>query len=117
MRLTNEEAADLTGYLEETNPRWQITLHSALNLGDRVEFDAWLRHVESIGHMRASFSLGSPGYTTGDYTQFDVRLAWRPIETIEMAVTGRNLGGAHQEFTQHEVEESIHFQVKIEFRE
>ena len=115
MRLKNDRAKDLTCYVENSNPRHQLSLHSALNLGKQVEFDAWLRYMDSVGHMRPAFGLAVPPYTTGDYTQFDARLAWKPMKNVELSVTGRNLGGAHQEFTNYEVEESVFFKVKIEF--
>ena len=50
-----------------------------------------------------------------EVTEFDARLAWKPAENIELSVTGRNLGGAHQEFSKYVIEESVFFKVKIEF--
>jgi len=115
MRLKHEQAADLTGYVENSNPRHQLSLHSALNIGKQVEFDVWLRYVDEIGHMRPAFGLTAPVNTASGYTEFDARLAWKPAENIELSVTGRNLGGAHQEFSKYEIEESVFFKVKIEF--
>lgn len=113
MRLTNEAAAALADYVENSGPRHQLSMHSALDLGRQVEFDVWLRHVDSVGHMRPAFGLVPPSGTTGDYTQFDARLAWKPVENFELSVTGRNLGSPHREFTEHEVEKSVFFKVKI----
>ncbi len=114
MRLKNDQAADLTSYVEETNPRSWFTLHSGLDLGEQVDFDVWLRHVDEVRHMRLPNALNPATRTTGDYTVFDVRLAWRPVENVELSITGRNLGGDHQEFTYYEVEESLFFKVKFE---
>ncbi len=117
LRLKDDQSADLTDYLEGSNPRHQISLHSALDLGRRAEFDIWLRHVDDVGHMRPSFSLTPPENNTGDYTVFDVRLAWKPLKNVELSLIGRNLGGAHREFTNYEVEESVFFKTEIAFGE
>ncbi|MDM8525683.1 TonB-dependent receptor [Desulfococcaceae bacterium HSG8] len=115
MQSKNEQADDLADYVEGSNPRHQFYLHSALNLGRHAEFDLWLRHVDEIGHMRPRNVFKAMPSKTDDYTQLDARLAWSLSENIELSVTARNLGGAHQEFTNYEVEESIFFNVKVEF--
>ena len=113
MRLKNERAADLGAYLEDTNPRHQFSLHSAMTLGRYTEFDVWLRHTDGIANMRPR-PLDAIPDRNGGYTAFDARLAWKPTENIELSVIGRNLGQAHQEFTQYEVEQSICFKVKFQ---
>jgi len=114
MRLKDEQTADLSEYMEQTNPQHQLSLHSAFDIGRQVKFDLWLRHVDSIRHMRPRNALNPIFNPIDDYTVFDARLAWKPLKTVEMSVTGRNLGGEHQEFTNYEVEERVFFNVKIE---
>lgn len=114
MRLKNDRAADLTGYLEHSNPSHQFALHSAMDLGHRVEFDIRFRLVDSVLHQRPSFAVRVPGRETGGYATFDARLAWQPLDGVELSIIGRNLGGTHQEFTQYEVEESLFFNVAIQ---
>ena len=117
VRLRDEQGADLTGYLENADPRHQFFLHSALDIGQNIHLDAWLRHVEGIAHMRPSFVLFPPEKKIDDYTTFDLRLAWRPMENTELSVTGQNLGGDHPEFTGFEVNKRVYFNVEITFGE
>jgi iron complex outermembrane receptor protein len=37
------------------------------------------------------FNYNGEPDTVSDYTELDVRLAWRPIEKFEISVTGQNL--------------------------
>ncbi len=113
MRQKDERAVDLTGYLEDINPRHQFTLHSAIDLSQQVKFDLWMRHVDEISHMGPGFGLIMPANDVAEYTMFDLRVAWKPVKNIELSVTGRNLGESHQEFTYYEVEQSIFVKMKI----
>ncbi len=115
MRLKNDQAADLTEYVEETNPKHQASLHSAFNIRDDVELDLSIRHVDSIGHHRPALRLASMPGETGDYTEIDIRLAWKPVRNVELSLNGKNLGGGHREFSNYEIDESILFKVKIGF--
>ncbi len=114
LRLQNGGDTALAGYVEETDPGYQLSLHSMLDLGRHWELDAWLRHVDGVRHMRPSFAVFAPEGNTDGYTQVDLRLAWMPSKRTRISLTGRNLGGAHQEFTRYEVEKSLYFAVEIE---
>lgn len=117
MRMKAEQAGDQDKYQENTCPKHQFSLHSSTDIGKHLDFDVWLRHVDEVGHMRPSFTMDAPLGTAAGYAAIDARLAWRPTENLELSLTGRNIGGAHTEFSNHEVEESLFFRVKMEFGE
>ena len=114
MHLTDDRAVDFTYYVEETTPKNQFSLHSGVDILKNVELDIWLRHVDEIVLMRGVNETNPSMESTGGYTVFDTRLAWKPTNGVELSVTGRNLGGSHKEFSKYEVEESIYFQVKFD---
>jgi iron complex outermembrane recepter protein len=69
-------------------PRHQFSLRSNMNLGKEIEADAWLRYVDGFDNG------GVPSYLT-----LDLRLAWRPVKKLELALVGQNLlQNQHQEF-------------------
>ncbi|HJV68670.1 TonB-dependent receptor [Ideonella sp.] len=72
---------------EGASPASSWMLRSALDLGERVEFDLMLRHVSK---------LTSPAVPA--YTALDLRLGWRATPALELALVGRNLAGSHGEF-------------------
>jgi len=74
--------------LEGGSPEQQATLRSLYNVTPDVNWDATLRYVD-----------GLPGLGVSDYLTLDTRIAWRPEEGVEIALTGRNLlQGSHLEF-------------------
>jgi len=62
------------------NPHNQVSLRSAMDLYKDVEFDLWLRYVDAL----RDFNIGS-------YVTLDMRLAWRPVKNLELALVGQNL--------------------------
>ncbi len=69
-------------------PANQFSLRSEIKLGKNVEFDAWVRYVDSLKE------IGIDAYAT-----LDLRLAWRPFKDLELAVIGQNLlEDRHAEF-------------------
>jgi iron complex outermembrane receptor protein len=71
------------------DPRNTLLLRSSLQVRDDVDFDATFRHVGKL------WAPEVPAYHT-----LDLRLAWRPVRALEVAVGGTNLAGpAHGEFT------------------
>jgi len=73
---------------EGESPRNQFFLHSSWDLGSCWEFDMIGRYVDSLS------AVAIPRYV-----EMDARLAWRPTDSFEFAVIGRNLlDHAHAEF-------------------
>ncbi|GJL54754.1 MAG: TonB-dependent receptor [Nitrospirales bacterium] len=69
---------------EQGSPHHQASLRSLLSLPHNVELDSWLRFVDGLP------SLSVPGYW-----ELDVRLGWRPWESLELSIAGLNLLDTH----------------------
>jgi len=82
-------STDPTGVAGAGNdPGNQWILRSSLDLPDRWQFDASVRRVGAL-----------PEPHVPAYTAFDARLAWRPVDRLELSLTGQNLFDArHIEF-------------------
>ena len=73
---------------ESDDPEHQFLVQSMTDLPGRVQVDAVLRLVDELPDPRV------PGYG-----ELDVRLAWKPIERLELSVAGQNLlHDEHAEF-------------------
>jgi iron complex outermembrane recepter protein len=74
---------------ERSAPHHQVFWRSLLNLPAKVELDTGLRYVDAL-----------PSQRVGAYVALDVRLGWRPIHNLELAVVGQNLlDNRHLEFS------------------
>ncbi|PYQ48715.1 MAG: TonB-dependent receptor, partial [Acidobacteria bacterium] len=65
-------------------PRHMATLVSRADLGGHTTLDAVLRYVDRLR------SRSIPAYTS-----LDLRLGWRPVAALELAVAGQNLLDPH----------------------
>ncbi|PYM12226.1 MAG: TonB-dependent receptor, partial [Verrucomicrobia bacterium] len=73
---------------ERRSPHHQFSLRSSMDLLHNVEFDCAFRYVE-----------GLPDFQIPSYAVVDVRLAWRPLRDLELAIVGQNLlDNRHPEF-------------------
>jgi iron complex outermembrane receptor protein len=80
---------------EGFSPRHQFFIRSSLDFGKKFEdgapqfeVDATLRYVDLL-----------PGPKIPSYLTMDVRLAWRPLKDLELAIVGQNLfDNQHPEF-------------------
>ena len=84
-------------------------MHSAINLGHGVTWDAYLRDVGMLPHP------GVPGYV-----ELNTRLGWEITKRLQVSLSGFNLLHArHLEFledgTTTEVPRSIYAQVRVRF--
>jgi iron complex outermembrane recepter protein len=79
-----EQAHDGTPLEPDPTPRHQVSLRSQTELTKNVEFDLWLRYVDSL-----------PGINIGGYVTFDTRLSWRPVKNLELSLVGQNLAHDH----------------------
>jgi len=79
---------DSTEGTEDDTPTHQVHFRSRMNLPGNLEFDTLLFYVGAV-----------PNQNTEDYTRLDLRLGWRPVESLELSVAGQNLvQDRHQEF-------------------
>jgi iron complex outermembrane recepter protein len=69
---------------EGRSPRHQFTLRSLLDLPANVQFDAAVRYIDSL-----------PALNIPNYLVMDLRLAWRPLKNLELAIIGRDLLDSH----------------------
>jgi iron complex outermembrane receptor protein len=70
------------------NPQHQFQIRSYYNLPHKFELDAGLYRVSAL-----------PSQAVPAYTRLDLRLGWRPAESIEFSVGGQNLlHKGHEEF-------------------
>jgi len=82
MRIDHED-----GTVDPT-PRNQLYLQSSWDLFENCELDLIGRYVDLLENA-----------STSDYFTMDLRYSWRPNETVEWYVVGRNLlDGSHPEF-------------------
>ncbi len=65
---------------EDETPHHQISLRSYIDLPYDVELDAGVRYVDRLS------SLG-----IGNYTGFDLRLGWMPVDGLDLSLVGQNL--------------------------
>jgi len=83
--VTDDPVATL---LEGSTPQNQVMLRSMMDLGSNVTFDGVLRYVDAL-----------PAQGISDYFGLDLRLAWRPLPNLELALIGRSLlQDHHREF-------------------
>jgi iron complex outermembrane receptor protein len=70
------------------DPHRTILMHAQFDVRENITFDLITRYVGRIANQMV------PGYVG-----VDIRLAWRPIDSLELAVAGRNLlDDSHPEF-------------------
>ncbi len=79
--------ADNGGY-DTTYPQQQFSIRSSLALTRDIDFDTTLRWMDRF-HMYPS-PTGSSVLVPG-YFELNARLAWRPVQHLELSVVGDNL--------------------------
>lgn len=106
LRLKSAPADPSSLRVAGNDPQRQLTLRSALDLGERRELDVFLRHVGSL-----------PDPAVPEYTAVDTRYAWKPGRELELSVTVKNLfDQRHPEFgaaaTRSEIERGVFFALR-----
>ncbi len=99
---------------EDSSPRHQFSLWSAVDLTPKWQFDTTLRYVGDIN---------SPPPGAGQFVELDARLAWQAGSGLELSLAGRNLlHNQHREFqpdfiqTQStQVERSLFANMRLQF--
>ncbi len=90
---------------EGQTPNHQASLRSTWDVGRHWELDAWLRYVDDL-----------PSHPVPSYIELDLHVGWRPSDSIELSLVGRNLlSDRHIEFLDlvvpgepSEIERSVH---------
>jgi len=77
----------------KATPTHQAKLRSVVELPFNLEFDSSFYYVSHLNHQDST-----TGETVSGYTRFDFRLAWKPIESLELAAVMLNaFDKAHDE--------------------
>jgi len=85
------DSADDPGFninLEGRNPRHQLSLRPAFDIGDNIDLDFWLRYVDGLQY---TLDGGTSIMKIDAHVGLDARLAWRPNKSMEVALVGQNL--------------------------
>ncbi|MCK4843101.1 MAG: TonB-dependent receptor, partial [Methylococcales bacterium] len=73
---------------ERQSPHHKFSVLSTLNVLPNLDWNLWFRYVDSI-----------PDFTIPSYFTLDSRLAWKPIQSIQLSVVAQNLlDNQHPEF-------------------
>jgi iron complex outermembrane recepter protein len=99
-------------FLEAGSPRHQAYLRSVMDLGRNVELDLILRYADQLDALQVD------SYVTGD-----VRIGWKPVESVELSLVARNLFNRRRtEFRptvigteQSEIEPSVYGKISWQF--
>lgn len=76
------------------SPEQQFNLRSTLFLPHNVEVSNALYYVDALDALDVV-----TGQNTRSYTRFDMRVAWKPIDSLELSLVGQNLFDPfHKEF-------------------
>lgn len=96
-------------FIAGATPRHQFGLRSVLDIAPRWQLDVQLRHHTAIRSIPDIVT----GEGIGEYTEMDVRAAWRLSDDIELSLAGQNLlHDHHTEFgalqTRGQIERSVY---------
>lgn len=71
------------------SPQNQIHLHGSFDLSDNWQLDVMLRYVDEL--PATSIYAAQNLITIDDYINTDIRIGWKPLERLDLSLTGRNL--------------------------
>lgn len=101
---------DINAALNETaDPAQRLSLHSFMELPQRIELDAALRWIDS-----RKMNNGSTIGIVPSYGEMDLRLGWHATRRLELSLAGQNLlHGQHAEYgfpgpTQPQIERAFY---------
>lgn len=80
--------SNLSESSEKHSPHHKFSIRSSFNVLETLDWDMWVRYVDTV-----------PDHQIPRYITLDTRLAWRPIQSLELSVIGQNLlDSQHPEF-------------------
>ena len=68
--------------IEKSTPEHQVSLRTNFNVTQDIDFDIWWRYTDSTLTNKRLID---------DYFNTDVRVAWRPVKSLELSLIGQNL--------------------------
>jgi len=107
----NADSSDfLSGQvLDRAFARNMLKLHSAWDINPQWSLDAWVYYIDELP-VSSNFALFQ-SIAVDDLINTNVRVAWRPDQDMELAVTARNLFDSH---TLESVGESLSVPTEID---
>ncbi|BCG66016.1 MAG: iron complex outermembrane recepter protein [Methyloprofundus sp.] len=79
-----------------TAPENQLSLRGSYDINSTLLLDVWVRYVDSLSAQSLVAGIDN---SVASYVGFDLRLAWKPIPQLELAIVGQNLNNAaHLEY-------------------
>jgi iron complex outermembrane receptor protein len=95
---TNTEGVD-TENITSSSPQQHVSLRSSMTPWKNINLDILFRYVDS------NEAVGFFGSTIIDeYVSLDIRLAWRPVNNLELSLVEQNLlAGQHLEYRQEAI--------------
>lgn len=100
-----------------STPTHQASLRSLMDIGNDLSLDLWIYHAGEIERPAYLREMPVPAYTS-----MNLRLAWRPVEKLELSLVGRDLfDSRHLEFVGEsylmptEIERSVYGQLLWRF--
>ncbi|KPK02042.1 MAG: TonB-dependent receptor [Nitrospira bacterium SG8_35_4] len=109
----DEDSTDTTSESAEgESPHNQFSLRSSADIGMDVDLDLWVRYVDNLKTQDVD-----------KYITLDARLGWKPVQNLELSLTGQNLlDSQHPEFNPEivdviptEVQRSVYGKITWEF--
>ena len=100
-----------------STPRHQVSLRSSMDLTNNWSLDMWTYWIDQLNRSSLSVMVETPAYLS-----LNARIAWRPMDQLELSLSGQNLlDSRHPEFVAEnlliktEVERSVMARVRWEF--
>ncbi len=111
---SNDEFVNID--LDGSSPQQQYSIRSLMDISSNITFDMWAYFVDELPNSSRANNHPIP-----DYFSFNARLAWRPVEALELSLTGQNLlQDRHTEFAGEiqaltEIKRSYYGQLRWDF--
>ncbi len=99
LHVKYQDPFDTSGIVRpRTDPRHQVSFRGSYDIIPTVAFDVWVRYVDSFSSTNTLFSTSQ---RVDSYVGLDLRLAWKPIDNLELSIVGQNLNNnAHLEYVE-----------------
>ncbi len=82
----NAKSLDIvSGGIEKSSPEQQVSFRNSFDLSPNTDLDFTFRYVDQL-----------PALSVDDYFTLDARIGWRPRESLELALVGRDLLNSEQ---------------------
>ena len=96
LQLNSSQQGTFQQERSQNDPKNQVSFRGSYDITPTIAFDTWVRYVDSL--LIQNVFLGTES-TVDSYIGLDLRLAWKPIPSLELSVVGQNLNNStHLEY-------------------